>query len=277
MITKGERLVFEILTVQKMEGLLEPSFSFLLNGFVQRMPRFYVLSKYRIILFGLLKFGIEQFFLRVYHSSMAEHVYYLKRTGTNLYLKSIGQLVFLEMLYTLMNDYYEQYAQDGLLQSFYQSNRWRSLVVKWYPRLKQLYQSLDLAFIISYTLEISSHCSLLFYLLNIRIKRLDPTDLQQQSWIMKHIVPLSLLAYRFLEWFDANQKSKEPIPPPPAKIGNYSSKRCFLCQKQRTNPATIPSGYLFCYQCIHQHLSEHFKCPITLESFTTDDIRKVYY
>ena len=51
---------------------------------------------------------------------------------------------------------------------------------------------------------------------------------------------------------------------------------CPLCHRLRTNPALLPSGYVFCYPCIYAHVEEHQQCPVTLVPAQLDDIRKLY-
>ena len=51
---------------------------------------------------------------------------------------------------------------------------------------------------------------------------------------------------------------------------------CALCGNQRTNPAVIPSGYLFCYPCIYSYVSVHGKCPLTFGETELASIRRIY-
>ena len=38
----------------------------------------------------------------------------------------------------------------------------------------------------------------------------------------------------------------------------------------------IPSGYVFCYPCIYNHVTAHGCCPVTNQATEMDDLRKVY-
>lgn len=65
--------------------------------------------------------------------------------------------------------------------------------------------------------------------------------------------------------------------PAPDGIGLPASPAdCPICRRTRTNPATLPSGYVFCYPCIHAYVETHVRCPVTLIPAELDDIRKLY-
>ncbi|KAJ1736212.1 ubiquitin-protein ligase peroxin 12 [Coemansia sp. Benny D160-2] len=105
---------------------------------------------------------------------------------------------------------------------------------------------------------------------------------------LKVLLPLSIFFYRFLEWWyrsDFHKKiRKDPIPPPPMPLKPHpdgvavpeDQSVCPLCRMPRTNPAMAPSGYVFCYPCIHKHVSENGACPVTLVKAESAGIRKLY-
>ena len=51
---------------------------------------------------------------------------------------------------------------------------------------------------------------------------------------------------------------------------------CPLCRKDRVNHTLIPSGYVFCYPCIYNHVQNHETCPVTNQRTTPDQLRKIY-
>jgi peroxin-12 len=51
---------------------------------------------------------------------------------------------------------------------------------------------------------------------------------------------------------------------------------CPLCQGERRNPTCIPSGYVFCYACIFDHVAAHGACPVTRLPCTKEQLRKLY-
>ncbi|KAJ2548367.1 ubiquitin-protein ligase peroxin 12 [Coemansia sp. RSA 1933] len=106
---------------------------------------------------------------------------------------------------------------------------------------------------------------------------------------LKVLLPLSIFFYRFLEWWyrsDFHKRiQKDPVPPPPMPMKPHpdgvavpdDQSICPLCEKQRTNPTMVAlSGYVFCYPCIHKHISESGTCPVTLIRTELSGIRKLY-
>ncbi|PHJ17575.1 pex2 pex12 amino terminal region protein [Cystoisospora suis] len=51
---------------------------------------------------------------------------------------------------------------------------------------------------------------------------------------------------------------------------------CPLCRKPRSNPACIPSGYVFCYRCIVMYVRSHGYCPVTKLRVLEPHIRRIY-
>ncbi|PIA15299.1 hypothetical protein COEREDRAFT_93301 [Coemansia reversa NRRL 1564] len=105
---------------------------------------------------------------------------------------------------------------------------------------------------------------------------------------LKVLLPLSIFFYRFLEWWyrsDFHKRIQQtPVPPPPLPLRPHvdgvalpeDQSLCAICEKPRTNPAMVPSGYVFCYPCIHRHILDSGRCPITLARARLEDIRKLY-
>ncbi|KAJ2158789.1 ubiquitin-protein ligase peroxin 12 [Coemansia sp. RSA 552] len=105
---------------------------------------------------------------------------------------------------------------------------------------------------------------------------------------LKVLLPLSIFFYRFLEWWHRSDFHKRvqqtPIPPPPLPLKPHADgvavpedqSLCPLCTQPRTNPAMAPTGYVFCYPCIHRHVCEAGTCPVTLAKVRPDEIRKLY-
>ncbi len=52
---------------------------------------------------------------------------------------------------------------------------------------------------------------------------------------------------------------------------------CAVCRQEISNPAQVAtSGYVFCYRCVHQYVSEHRCCPVTLVPCGLEHVRKLY-
>ncbi|KAJ2895513.1 ubiquitin-protein ligase peroxin 12 [Coemansia aciculifera] len=105
---------------------------------------------------------------------------------------------------------------------------------------------------------------------------------------LKVLLPLSIFFYRFLEWWHRSDFHKRaqmlPPPPPPMPLRPHSDglavpedqALCPVCKEPRTNPAVAPSGYVFCYPCIFNHVSDKGTCPVTLAEAKVGDIRKLF-
>lgn len=104
----------------------------------------------------------------------------------------------------------------------------------------------------------------------------------------KKLLPISIFAFRFLEWWYSSSntfgQTVLPIPPPadPPKVMNNDIKIpsdksiCAICNGIRTNTALASSGHVFCYPCIFSYVNQYHKCPITYIQMEVDQIRKLY-
>eukprot|EP00002_Diphylleia_rotans_P036850 TRINITY_DN8170_c0_g2_i5.p1 TRINITY_DN8170_c0_g2~~TRINITY_DN8170_c0_g2_i5.p1 ORF type:complete len:184 (+),score=30.30 TRINITY_DN8170_c0_g2_i5:297-848(+) len=103
-----------------------------------------------------------------------------------------------------------------------------------------------------------------------------------------NIIPVIFILFRFFAWWYSveNQLPTKslPIPPPPEKVQraaggiepNLAGNMCPLCRSHRTNPTMCPSGYVFCYPCIHDYVSQYNRCPVTHLATSVDVLRKLY-
>eukprot|EP01130_Rhizamoeba_saxonica_P018822 TRINITY_DN9562_c0_g1_i1.p1 TRINITY_DN9562_c0_g1~~TRINITY_DN9562_c0_g1_i1.p1 ORF type:complete len:350 (+),score=38.45 TRINITY_DN9562_c0_g1_i1:126-1052(+) len=102
----------------------------------------------------------------------------------------------------------------------------------------------------------------------------------------RYILPMTIFIFKFLEWWYSEprmvqQNAIPPPPGPPARVeGAYHIPEdptvCAICGEERTNPASVPSGYVYCYPCIFEYVSEENRCPITYMSANVTQIRKIY-
>ena len=104
------------------------------------------------------------------------------------------------------------------------------------------------------------------------------------------ILPLALFFFKFLEWWYAENRSPQqslPTPPPPeAPVlpgqteGGVSlptdKTKCPICREERTNPAIVGSGYVFCYPCIFNYVQKHSRCPVSFLPSDVSQIRRLY-
>jgi peroxin-12 len=100
----------------------------------------------------------------------------------------------------------------------------------------------------------------------------------------------AVFLFKFLEWWHSPQNRLAPsaplcVPPPPppappaattAVALPANKTHCPLCRRERSNPATTTTGYVFCYPCIFQYVTDRGRCPVTHHAQTDSDVRKVY-
>jgi len=109
---------------------------------------------------------------------------------------------------------------------------------------------------------------------------------------LRLLLPTAIFFIKFLEWWyspgsPARSLSISPlgpaIPPPqmlpphPAgiTIDRMAYGHCPLCKGPIHNATALPSGYVFCYRCAHDHVEQHSNCPITLLPAKAWQLRKV--
>lgn len=100
-------------------------------------------------------------------------------------------------------------------------------------------------------------------------------------FVLGTFFPLAIFTLKFLEWWnnsDFAQKvaksqgnALEGSIPTPASLNNFkhfkskpkkiykSGSTCPLCKQEILNPAIIETGYVFCYTCIYNYLTESHK------------------
>ncbi|KAG8779921.1 ubiquitin-protein ligase peroxin 12 [Serendipita sp. 397] len=109
---------------------------------------------------------------------------------------------------------------------------------------------------------------------------------------LKVLVPLSIFFIKFLEWWYSPSSPARalsaapkgpPVPPPrllsphpkgiPVDPTRYGI--CPICQQPIANATVLPTGYAFCYRCIHPEVEAHGKCPVTLHPVELWQLRKI--
>lgn len=114
------------------------------------------------------------------------------------------------------------------------------------------------------------------------ILKLLNKNITKPSWkavkfILGTFFPVAIFTLKFLEWYNNSNfalkiaKTQgnvlESLLPPPSTLSRKfymekkkkiyrSGKTCPLCKDEISNPAIIETGYVFCYSCIYNYLSQ---------------------
>jgi hypothetical protein len=98
---------------------------------------------------------------------------------------------------------------------------------------------------------------------------------------LKFLLPGSIFFFKFLEWWylssntsrywpslSSSEGTQFPAIQPQVK-GMALTKpipkgHCPICRTQLSNPTAVPSGWVYCYKCIHPYNVVKFqRCPVT--------------
>ena len=111
------------------------------------------------------------------------------------------------------------------------------------------------------------------------------------DWRHLNLLKILFIWMQLLEWWYTSGEQRlgsqknTVVPPPPPLLGPHpdgialpkNAETCPLCRRTRTNPAmAVPSGYVFCYPCIFDHVSHYGCCPVTRLPAHIDQIRRLY-
>lgn len=119
---------------------------------------------------------------------------------------------------------------------------------------------------------------------------------------LKVLLPTSIFFIKFLEWWyspssparsilssshhhnsSSSLSSQPPIPPPKVlpphpqglKVSRTKYGICPICEGALENATALPSGYVFCYRCVHREVEEKGRCPVTLTPARVWQLRRV--
>ncbi|PLW08713.1 hypothetical protein PCANC_22716 [Puccinia coronata f. sp. avenae] len=126
---------------------------------------------------------------------------------------------------------------------------------------------------------------------------------QQCFESLKVLLPGSIFCFKFLEWWYSSSNTSRyrpslsdfdgtrlpPIHPPvPLKpqvkgvLGDGTSLtkpvpkgHCPLCRNKLANATAVPSGWVYCYKCIHSYVVDFQRCPVTFFPTNLTNLRKI--
>lgn len=110
------------------------------------------------------------------------------------------------------------------------------------------------------------------------------------SFVLGTFFPAAIFTLKFLEWWNNSNfslrlkknlgESLDSVLPPPSTLSNAkekpksfykSGKDCPLCHEEISNPAIIETGYVFCYSCIFNYLSNSHKLVAAKQRVNKED------
>lgn len=232
----------------------------------------------------------------------------------NEHLKSIAYLVLIPYFKLLLDHQFEkqrEQAADGIEPAKEWLRKVRCLFLYVYPWFHMLWQGIIVCYQLAYVFGKSPFHSPWIHASGTRLIMLTNRDIHPDSYwkspslqnmslgsattTLRHglvfalTTGLSVGAFfiQFLEWWNSTHQksvfSAGQVVPEPPKVSvnipaaNLDYSMCPLCLKQRRNDTALStSGYVFCYTCIHRHLNQHGKCPITNYSSSTDQLIRLY-
>jgi len=109
---------------------------------------------------------------------------------------------------------------------------------------------------------------------------------------LKVLLPTAIFFIKFLEWWyspssPARSLTASPmglaIPPPKMlpphpkglQVDNTKYGQCPICRESINNATALPSGYVYCYKCVYDHVEKHGRCPVTLLPARVWQLRKI--
>jgi peroxin-12 len=109
---------------------------------------------------------------------------------------------------------------------------------------------------------------------------------------LKVILPTAIFFLKFLEWWyspssparSLTKSAAGPAIPPPRLLPPHpkglpidptNCGQCPICLGPINNATALPSGYVFCFRCVHDHVENHGRCPVTLLPTRVWQMRKI--
>lgn len=119
---------------------------------------------------------------------------------------------------------------------------------------------------------------------------------EKLSYVIKQVLSVTAISLstglsvgvfflQFLDWWYANDTQATsltalPVPDPPQEEETsevLSPTMCPICHRYRSNHTALAvSGYVFCYPCIYDHISQYGRCPVTHLPATVEHLIKIY-
>lgn len=225
--------------------------------------------------------AIQLYHLRRYGGSFSEHFYGLHRIGPDGSLQRKHLLRSLAVLVLL------PYARNKLDAAFSkpqtQTEGWRANLHRAYAVFGLVWEALSLSFALLYAVGKSPVHSPSLTLSSVRLAVAPPVEnalsggnvaaraVRGVADAASATLATAAFLLHFLDWWNAQRRGSlvpaPPVPPPPPSRGKVLGQLdlCPLCHEHVSRRAAVipASGYVFCHDCIREHLSRSPRCPVT--------------
>jgi len=290
--------IFELFAQQQLKSGIREGAKYLSKVLVEQIPSipqslFYKFDEYYL----LLDLLVEYSHLKVYNCSFSELFYRLKRINENgLQLTNrqiLVSLMFLSVLpylrQKLLNSYLiekeVQYRTITDHRSFKQ--KLHHLNYKLYPKLFTCIDLINFINRLTYATGLSKKHSIDLHTCQSILTYQNPDDLERSTFsqILLNLFGLGINSgaffMQFLDHWFIEQKSTSffqmPFVKCPERINpSNDNTLCSICTKPKVNPTVISvSGYVFCFDCVHDYVKVFKRCPITYYPVSIDNLIKL--
>ncbi|XP_077494007.1 peroxisomal biogenesis factor 12 [Amblyomma americanum] len=246
----------------------------------------------------LADLSVQLYHLTRYASSFSEHFYGLRRvataTGAHSGADALKRSHILRSLASLVLLPYVRAKLDSLVfdeDARANEEGWMATLRRIYPSLSLACEAASLSFALFYAIGKSSVHSPTLTLSSVRLEvaptvpvGAEPSSAGRAVRVLRGVADafsatLATAAFllHFMDWWNTQRKgsliAEPPVPTPPTHsnrvdAGESPERRgvCPLCHNEIASRAAVltTSGYVFCHECIRNHLSSgRNTCPVT--------------
>lgn len=290
--------IFELFAQKQLKTGIKNGLKYLSKVLVEQIPTipqslFFKFDEYYL----LLDLLIEYSHLKVYNCSYSELFYRLKRVNddglTKLTNKQIlGSLIFLSLLPYLREKLAASYLEQKEIQyrTITDKTLKQSILdlnFRLYPKVFTCIDLINFIYRLTYATKLTKKHSIDLHLCGSLLTYQNPDDLDRSTFsqfllnVFGFGINSGAFFMRFLDHWFVEQKStsffQKPFVDHPEKINSSADNSvCTLCNKSKQHPTVISStGFVFCFDCVHDYVKVFKRCPITYYPVTVDNLIKL--
>jgi len=305
-LEKSQPSPFEVTAESHLSRTLHPAFEHVLKVIAEWSPQSCsVYHRFSDEVYMLGNGVLQLYYLKVYQATFTQNFYGLQQTVKDgrkfpINLSFLCAIVFPYVRKKLENFFMKQRENlaDGIKFKIQALNRMTEMFVLSYPYVHMLFESLNLAMFLAFSLKKSKFHNLFSFLVGVHLTYITPEEAKSKQFEeeellsttkgLKKIVLNSVRGgakaltfflevgtffLQFLDFWYNNQderssgtlpnSSMDQLPPPPP-ILDVEGRLCPICQKKRRGETVLSSsGLVFCYVCIVKEIRSGGKCPVT--------------